>query len=805
MQMRLRKSLAAAAAVFMAAACSGGDAARPGDRSSSPAVQDKPAIMQALDGIPGWTRTGDVETYTKDGLYGYIDGGAEIVLQYGFRELAVFKFKPTAAAALPAQKELVLEIYRMDSGEAAFGIYSTKLEGEEESWPGIKSDHWVSLGQGGLAKGEYMVNILAPECTDREIGEFTAALEQKISGKGTTRPKGMAWLPRDGMVPGSWKYIKGPLAAQGESPFLEAAFWGFGATAGATEAYSAKYGVAPAVSKLVIVEFKKTPEAGALDDAVLAVFREYLKDARREGETLEGKNEAGRYFLFGRKGRFAALILGEPDRNLAHARLDLALDHALGTANASLQEKPKTFLVVTFDVEDYVTPEAEHIDDIPKWLAEIMTEEGVTGTFFVIGEKGRSLEKRGRRDVIAAMARHDIGSHTNFGSIHPTVTEELEKAGWDDGVRRMLAQESAGVGELERIFGVAVTTLARHGGSYGPQLVYALGRIGAGYQGSPASLPGHDVVWFCNALNFSAQYAGFDDAYYRDDLFEPVFDKLKAEFPEQVRTADVLALFAGHPTKIRAEEFWDLNYYNGKNTAPAEWKTPRLRPQETMATAQKNFRRMMRYLKNRDDIEITTYRTLMDVYSRQKEIMTRDEIRAIAIAALGAKALAPSEDFSPAESFSGLARAIAGYRENGALQGSSETVHPLGPMEMPPAQPEIRRVKLEDVYRLAREASEHIRRTGTLPATLQVGNARVGAGSLFALFGAVYLDMDSGKLRPEYEIASFEPYPRTNEAKIISEVEGYKSWPVHRPDLDMSRIVEFTRLQLWTLKPAHRR
>jgi peptidoglycan/xylan/chitin deacetylase (PgdA/CDA1 family) len=468
-------------------------------------------------------------------------------------------------------------------------------------------------------------------------------------------------------------------------------------------------------------------------------------------------------------------------------------------------KKPKTFLVVTFDTEDYITPEAEHIDDIPKWLAEIMTEEGVTGTFFVIGEKARSLEKRGRRDVVAAMARHDIGSHTNFGSIHPTVTEELEKAGWDDGMRRMQEQESAGIGELERIFGIRVTTLARHGGSYGPQLVAALGLMKAGYQGSPASLPGHDVVWFCNALNFSAQYAGFDDAYYRDDLFEPVFEKLKAELPERVRTADVLALFAGHPTKIRAEEFWDLNFYDGKNTEPGEWRTPRLRPQETMATAQKNFRRMMRYLKGRDDIEITTYRALMDVYSGQKERITREELRAIVARALKTRVFAPTEDFSPAEAFAGLARAIMDYQVSGTLPRSLETVHSLGPIEMPPAQPEIARLKLEDIYGLAREAYEFMGRIGALPATLNVGNARVGTGSLFVLFSSVYLDMDSGKPRPEYDVPAFEPYPRTNEAKIIDEVEGFKGWPVHRPDLDMSRVVEFTKLQLWTLKPAHRR
>jgi len=477
---------------------------------------------------------------------------------------------------------------------------------------------------------------------------------------------------------------------------------------------------------------------------------------------------------------------------------------AQGAPPAPAPPRPKPFLVVTFDVEDYISPESEHIDDIPKWLAETMSEEGVTGTFFVIGEKARSLEKRGRRDVIAAMAKHEIGSHTNFGSIHPTVTEELEKAGWEDGVKRMTDQESAGFKDLERIFGAPVSILARHGGSYGPQLVNALGHLKASYQGSPVSLPGHDVVWFCNALNFSAQYSGFDDAYYRDDLFEPVFEKLKAELPKVIQTTEVIALFAGHPTKIRAEEFWDLNFYYGKDTPPGEWVMPRLRPAETMATARKNFRRMMKYLKSRDDIEIKTYRALTSRFAGQKETITGEELRDIAGKTLKTKALAPTDDFSPAEALAGLAKAVAEYGRSGSLPQDLVTQHPLGPMEMPKAQPEISRLKLEDVYRLAREADAYIRGTGSLPASLSVGKARIGTGSLFALLGAAYIDLVSKKPRPEYDITAFDPYPRTNEEEIIKQVEGYKTWPVHRRDLDMSKIVEFTKLQLWTLKPARR-
>ncbi len=478
---------------------------------------------------------------------------------------------------------------------------------------------------------------------------------------------------------------------------------------------------------------------------------------------------------------------------------------ALGAAGSHSSSKAKMFLVVNFDVEDYITPESERIDDIPQWLAEIMSEEGVTGTFFVIGEKARSLEKRGRRDVIAAMAKHDIGSHTNFGSIHPTVTEQLEKANWEKGVRQMFDQESAGAKELERIFGVPVTTLARHGGSYGPQLIGALGKMGVGYAGSPVSLPGKNVVWFCNALNFYGQYDGFDDTYYRDDLFEPRFAKLKEELPKLAQTVDVLPFFAGHPTKIRAEQFWDFNFYDGKNPAPGEWTTPALRPAESMNTAQKNFRRLIQYLKSRDDIEITTFRALMARYSDQKEIITADELRVIAENTLQNKAIVPSDFFSPAEAFAGLAKSIIEFRDGGALPKNLKVIRPFGPPEMPGSQPEVSRVSLREVYELADTAARHIDRTGALPSALNVRNSRIGAGSLFALFSAAYLDLSSGTLPRDYEVPSFDAYPKTHEQEIILRLKNFKSWPVHRPDLDMTHIVEMTKMQLWTLKPARKK
>ena len=333
--MRARQGLAAAvlASVLAAAACSGSEAVLVGNAVAAAGAALKPAGMPPVDKAPGWKRTGDVETFKSDGLYGHIDGGAEIVLQYGFRELAVSRFAPGEAGA--GSREITLELYRMASGEAAFGWYSTRVEGGEPRRPGLGPDHWIAPGQANLVKGDFVVNVVGPDCTEDELGAFLAAVEPLVPGSGTVRPKGVGRLPEDGMVPGSARYIKGPLAAQNESPFLDAAFWGFGGTggaagrAGAAEAYSAKYGQPRAVSKLVVVRLgTPAPAPEAVENGAAALFGDYLEGVARDGATLSGRNAAGRWFLFRREGAFAALVLGDPDPAAARARLEAALARA---------------------------------------------------------------------------------------------------------------------------------------------------------------------------------------------------------------------------------------------------------------------------------------------------------------------------------------------------------------------------------------------------------------------------------------------------------------------------------------------
>ena len=330
--MSIRSSVAIAAVVLATVGCTGSEAVLVSDSVLAAGTALNPPVLRGLDGIPGWNRAGPPERYKKDGLYGYIDGGAEIVLQYGFRELSVSRYGPSAEA--PGKREISLEIYRMTSAEAAFGLYSTKLEGGERGWPGLKPDNWVGGGQASLVKGEYLVNILAPDCGDKELGEFLAAVERKVPGRGTSRPKELAWLPAEGMIPSSWHVIRGPLAAQNESPFLEGRFWGFETEAekkDATTAFSAKYGAPPTVFKVVAVELGHECPPADIDAGVLALFRENLRDVRQANGRLEGQSEDGRWFLFGRQASRAALVLGAPEEAEARNRLRAALAPGTGS------------------------------------------------------------------------------------------------------------------------------------------------------------------------------------------------------------------------------------------------------------------------------------------------------------------------------------------------------------------------------------------------------------------------------------------------------------------------------------------
>src|SRR6266851_4924688 len=136
---------------------------------------------------------------------------------------------------------------------------------------------------------------------------------------------------------------------------------------------------------------------------------------------------------------------------------------------------PKVYVILWFDTEDYILPAS---DDAALRVAELLTKENIRATFKVVGEKARTLERRGRADVIEALKKHEIGYHANWHSVQPTPAMYLSNLGWDEGVAEFDRREKPGFDDVKRVFGTTPTCYGQPGSSWGPQSFGAMKKWG---------------------------------------------------------------------------------------------------------------------------------------------------------------------------------------------------------------------------------------------------------------------------------------------------------------------------------------
>src|SRR5262249_26510444 len=99
---------------------------------------------------------------------------------------------------------------------------------------------------------------------------------------------------------------------------------------------------------------------------------------------------------------------------------------AAGTRGQAADAEPRINVILWFDTEDYILPAS---DDAALHVADFLTGDGVRATFKVVGEKARTLERRQRTDVIAALQKHEIGFHSNYHSVQPSPAMYLADLG----------------------------------------------------------------------------------------------------------------------------------------------------------------------------------------------------------------------------------------------------------------------------------------------------------------------------------------------------------------------------------------
>jgi hypothetical protein len=114
------------------------------------------ATVFPTDGLPeGWNIKGQARVFTRNGLYGHINGGSELFLEFGFHVLHVQKYQDKTES-----DEITIEAYKMTSPEAALGIYLMKC-GDESPVPGIdkQARNTGDRLQLMLLKGIYFVTV----------------------------------------------------------------------------------------------------------------------------------------------------------------------------------------------------------------------------------------------------------------------------------------------------------------------------------------------------------------------------------------------------------------------------------------------------------------------------------------------------------------------------------------------------------------------------------------------------------------------------------------------------------------------
>jgi len=274
------------------------------------------SLLPKSGDIGEWKLAAAPERYVKDSLYGYIDGGAELYLPYGFENVEVGHF--TRTPGNPA-REIAVEIYRMATPLDAFGIFSVQREGDEKSSGALPRPNWILPGQTAFVKDSYFVTVQGVPADNESVQAMALVVAGRIDPSGDIfAGPPLSTLPAEERRNGSERYIKGEPAARSETQFFSLPFWGF---AEETTAVSAHYG-ADGI-KLLIVDIPAPP--ATLEAEVRAQFESNLEGTRVSNGTISARNSAGHWFLFARRDRRAFFVFGKMNEAAARTILRRAV------------------------------------------------------------------------------------------------------------------------------------------------------------------------------------------------------------------------------------------------------------------------------------------------------------------------------------------------------------------------------------------------------------------------------------------------------------------------------------------------
>ncbi len=473
------------------------------------------------------------------------------------------------------------------------------------------------------------------------------------------------------------------------------------------------------------------------------------------------------------------------------------------TGAAAAAAPARVYVILWFDTEDYLLPAS---DDAALRLADFLRHERIRATFKVVGEKARTLERRGRTDVIAALKKHEIGFHANYHSVQPSPAMYLSDLGWDEGVTEFDRREGPGRADIKRIFGVFPTCYGQPGSSWGPQVYGAMRRWHMPVyldSGSHVDLDGRPC-YYCGVLTlYKLAYTLRANLQSRDlkdaeDRFLNARTRLLAE------GGGVVSIFY-HPCEFVHKEFWDgVNFRNGANPPRSRWKIPPAKTPEESRLAFDVFERYIHFIKRFPEVRFITASEAAQLYrdKARGRKFTTTEIKAIA-GAVGADISFQKRDdyaLSAAEVFALLNEFVAA-RGNGQRPEQVELkTSPYGPSNPVPKLSGSVTTDWSQFSRTAQDVADYLARQGRIPTSVWLGSVALPPEAYLRTLAQVVLALCDGN--PPPDVLTVQPANLVVAANVAADSPRLWGWVIFPRGFRAPAMMELAKRQAWTLKPA---
>jgi hypothetical protein len=470
----------------------------------------------------------------------------------------------------------------------------------------------------------------------------------------------------------------------------------------------------------------------------------------------------------------------------------------------SSEPAAKVHVILWFDTEDYILPAS---DDAALRVAGFLAREEIRATFKVVGEKARTMERRGRTDVIAALKKHEIGFHANWHSVQPSPAMYLANLGWDDGVAEFLRREGPGFEDVKRIFGQSPTCYGQPGSSWGPQSYGAMKKWGMQVYldaGSHVRLD-DKPYYYCGILNL------YKLAHtLRTDLSgEPALKKAEDRFLEAREKllkegGGIVSIFY-HPCEFVHEKFWDgVNFSGGANPPREEWKLPPMKTPEASAVAYRTFEEYVRFIKRFPEVQFITATDAVKLYRDRARGrgFSPSELKTIAQSVTDNVTFFRSEDYalSASEVFLLLDDYVS-QRIAGSTPSAIElALSPLGPTNPVPALNDAVTTDASQFRRTAVDVADFIRKQGRIPTVVWLGSVAVPPEAYLRSLAQVAIALMEDKPFPD--TITLQPAKLAVAKYVADDGPNLWGWVIFPRGFRAPAMMELAKRQAWTLKPA---